>query len=63
MSDNARIKPMVLVILDGWGYSESTDYNAIAAARKPNWDRLWERYPRTFVRGSGASVGLPKWAT
>ncbi len=59
MSDNARIKPMVLVILDGWGYSESTDYNAIAAARKPNWDRLWERYPRTFVRGSGASVGLP----
>ena len=59
MSDNARIKPMVLVILDGWGHSKVTDYNAIAAARKPVWDRLWTDYPHTLIQGSGASVGLP----
>jgi 2,3-bisphosphoglycerate-independent phosphoglycerate mutase len=50
---------MALVILDGWGYTESTEYNAIAAARKPNWDRLWSEFPHTLVRGSGAEVGLP----
>ncbi len=50
---------MVLVILDGWGYSESTEHNAIAAAKKPNWDRLWSNYPHTLIRGSGAEVGLP----
>jgi 2,3-bisphosphoglycerate-independent phosphoglycerate mutase len=50
---------MALIILDGWGYSESTEYNAIAAARKPNWDRLWSEFPHTLVRGSGAEVGLP----
>jgi len=53
------IKPMVLVILDGWGYSEDPQFNAIAAARKPNWDRLWQEYPHTLIRGSGAEVGLP----
>jgi 2,3-bisphosphoglycerate-independent phosphoglycerate mutase len=52
-------KPMVLVILDGWGYSESTAHNAIAAAHKPVWDRLWDRYPHTLIRTSGAAVGLP----
>ena len=57
MSVHAR--PIVLVILDGWGYSESTEYNAIAAAKKPNWDRLWNSYPHTLIRGSGAEVGLP----
>ncbi len=50
---------MLLLILDGWGYSESTESNAIAAAHKPNWDRLWEKYPHTLIRGSGAEVGLP----
>ncbi|MEJ2142248.1 MAG: 2,3-bisphosphoglycerate-independent phosphoglycerate mutase [Gammaproteobacteria bacterium] len=44
-----NIKPMLLVILDGWGYSEETDGNAIANAHKPV----------TFIRGSGAEVGLP----
>jgi 2,3-bisphosphoglycerate-independent phosphoglycerate mutase len=52
-------KPVALIILDGWGYSEDTDHNAIAAADKPNWDRLWKRYPHSFIRTSGASVGLP----
>jgi 2,3-bisphosphoglycerate-independent phosphoglycerate mutase len=50
---------MVLVILDGWGYSEDTHFNAIAAARKPVWDRLWAQYPHTLIRTSGAAVGLP----
>jgi len=57
MSVHAR--PIVLVILDGWGYSESPECNAIAAANKPNWDRLWNTYPHTLIRGSGAEVGLP----
>lgn len=52
-------KPVALIILDGWGCSENLEYNAIAAARKPNWDRLWRQYPHSFVRTSGASVGLP----
>jgi 2,3-bisphosphoglycerate-independent phosphoglycerate mutase len=52
-------KPMVLLILDGWGYSEDTHFNAIAAARKPVWDRLWAEYPHTLIRTSGAAVGLP----
>jgi len=57
MSDYA--KPMVLIILDGFGYSEETKANAIAAAKKPTWDHLWANYPHTFINGSGASVGLP----
>ncbi|UCC57386.1 MAG: 2,3-bisphosphoglycerate-independent phosphoglycerate mutase [Gammaproteobacteria bacterium] len=50
---------MVLVILDGWGYSEESQHNAIAAARKPLWDRLWQTCPHTLIRTSGAAVGLP----
>lgn len=57
MSQN--FKPMVLVILDGWGYSETREGNAIAHATKPVWDRLWNEYPHTLIRGSGAEVGLP----
>ncbi len=52
-------KPVVLLILDGWGYSEDTHFNAIAAANKPVWDRLWTQYPHTLIRTSGAAVGLP----
>ncbi|MDX1696681.1 MAG: 2,3-bisphosphoglycerate-independent phosphoglycerate mutase [Thiohalobacterales bacterium] len=52
-------RPMVLLILDGWGYSEKPDHNAIAAARKPVWDSLWQTYPHTLIRTSGAAVGLP----
>ena len=57
MSLNA--KPMLLVILDGWGYSEETEGNAIAHAHKPVWEKLWNTYPHTLIRGSGAEVGLP----
>lgn len=51
--------PLVLVILDGFGYRENPDANAIAAAHKPNWDELWHNNPHTVVSGSGKCVGLP----
>jgi len=50
---------MVLIVLDGWGYSENTKFNSIYAARKSTWDRLWRDYPHMLIRGSGAEVGLP----
>ncbi|MFV2055747.1 MAG: 2,3-bisphosphoglycerate-independent phosphoglycerate mutase [Thiohalomonadales bacterium] len=53
------IKPIVLIILDGWGHSENTDFNAIYHAQKPHWDQLNEQYPSTLIKGSGAEVGLP----
>lgn len=56
---NGTARPMVLVILDGWGYSEKPQHNAIAAARKPVWDRMWKEFPHTLIRTSGAAVGLP----
>ena len=52
-------KPLVLIILDGWGYRQETPYNAIAAAHKPTWDALWKRYPHTLIHASEAAVGLP----
>jgi 2,3-bisphosphoglycerate-independent phosphoglycerate mutase len=53
-------KPLVLTILDGWGFSTATEGNAIAAARKPTYDVLLREYPNTLVRTSGPSVGLPE---
>jgi len=52
-------KPLVLTILDGWGFSAATEGNAIAAARKPNYDALLRDYPNTLVHTSGPFVGLP----
>ena len=52
-------RPVVLVILDGWGYREDPEDNAIAQAHTPVMDSLWQDYPHTLVRGSGAEVGLP----
>ena len=54
-----RPKPVVLIILDGWGYSEDPESNAIAQARTPVWDRLWREYPHALINTSGAAVGLP----
>lgn len=55
----AAPKPVVLMILDGFGHSESPESNAIMAAKTPVWDRLWGSAPRTLVSGSGMDVGLP----
>ena len=52
-------KPMTLIILDGWGYSEEKDSNAIHHANTPVWDKVWAEHPHTFLRCSGPEVGLP----
>ena len=54
-----RPKPLVLTILDGWGYSPKTENNAIALARKPTYDKLLAEYPNTLIYTSGRYVGLP----
>jgi 2,3-bisphosphoglycerate-independent phosphoglycerate mutase len=58
MSDTTKT-PLLLVILDGWGYREETRDNAIAHANTPVWDRLWREAPHTLISGSGLDVGLP----
>src|SRR6184192_3031830 len=52
-------KPLVLVILDGWGYRAEREANAIALAKKPNYDKLLREYPNTLIHTSGRYVGLP----
>jgi 2,3-bisphosphoglycerate-independent phosphoglycerate mutase len=54
-----RPKPLVLIILDGWGYRAEIKANAIALARKPTYDRLLREYPNTLIQTSGRYVGLP----
>src|SRR5574340_914238 len=54
-----NVTPVLLLILDGFGYREETDFNAILAARKPNWDALWRDYPHTLINASEKFVGLP----
>ncbi|MBP3687901.1 MAG: 2,3-bisphosphoglycerate-independent phosphoglycerate mutase [Alphaproteobacteria bacterium] len=53
-------KPVMLLILDGWGYREKiTPDNAIEQGNTPNWHYLLEHYPHCFVETSGYDVGLP----
>ncbi len=53
------LKPVVLLILDGWGYSESKEFNAIYSANTPNWDQIWADNTHTLIATSGSRVGLP----
>jgi 2,3-bisphosphoglycerate-independent phosphoglycerate mutase len=53
-------RPVVLVVLDGWGYREARDGNAVRLANVPTWDALWARAPRTLLHASGRAVGLPE---
>ncbi|MEO1590555.1 MAG: 2,3-bisphosphoglycerate-independent phosphoglycerate mutase [Cyanobacteria bacterium J06632_22] len=55
----AQVSPMVLVILDGWGYREDADGNAVQRANTPVMDSLWAAYPHATIRTSGKDVGLP----
>jgi len=55
-----RNKPLILTILDGWGFSPAVEGNAIAAARKPTYDKLLRDFPNTLVHTSGPYVGLPE---
>ncbi len=52
-------RPLVLMILDGWGYREEAQDNAIAQANTPQWDAWWEACPRMLLDASGRTVGLP----
>ena len=52
-------KPIVLLILDGFGHSDNHEYNAISKANTPNWDSLNKKYPNTLINASESHVGLP----
>ena len=56
----APVSPVVLVILDGWGYRIEEEHNAIKLARTPVMDCLWQAYPKTLIETSGKDVGLPE---
>lgn len=59
MSSTLNTTPVCLLILDGFGYREETANNAIALAKKPNLDALWNSYPHTLINASEHYVGLP----
>lgn len=56
MKNNA---PLVLMILDGWGYNDQNENNAIAKAHTPQWDEWWSASPHILLQASGFAVGLP----
>ena len=60
MSETPRRKPLLLLILDGWGFSEQTENNAIRMAATPCWDQLWREDPHLLIDTSGEAVGLPE---
>ncbi len=57
--DMQKRRPVMLVIMDGWGWREEPADNAVLQARTPVFDRLWSTCPRAFLRTSGRDVGLP----
>ena len=56
---SSKVPPVVLAILDGWGFREEKNNNAVASANTPIMDSLWDAYPHTLIEASGADVGLP----
>ncbi len=52
-------RPVMLVVLDGWGWRDDATNNAVRQARTPTFDRLWSSCPHGFLRTSGKDVGLP----
>ena len=53
-------KPLMLMILDGFGIAKSSNANAISCANKPNLDRIFKENPITKLEASGLAVGLPE---
>src|SRR5689334_22463689 len=51
--------PVVLIVLDGWGFRPGREGNAVELGDTPVWHRLWSRAPRTLLNASGLAVGLP----
>lgn len=60
MSKVKQPLPILLLILDGWGYRQRSEHNAIALAKTPHWDQLIQTCPHTLLQASGLSVGLPE---
>jgi 2,3-bisphosphoglycerate-independent phosphoglycerate mutase len=59
LPDQSPVAPVVLAILDGWGYRPESEHNAIRSATTPVMDALWHAYPHTLIEASGGAVGLP----
>ena len=53
------VKPILLLILDGWGVRKSSKGNAIKQAKTPHLDTYWKTYPHALLDASGPAVGLP----
>src|SRR5579872_4055862 len=60
MNDTPQVKQVLLIIFDGWGYSEDPKYNAIATANPQFFNHLWQTYPHTLLKASGEAIGLPE---
>lgn len=58
--NNSRLRPVVLVILSGWGVAPKSQANAISLAKTPNFDRLVKIYPAMTIEAAGESIGLSK---
>ncbi len=58
-SEKQKRRPVMLVVLDGFGWREETADNAVRQAKKPAFDRLWAQAPHAFLRTDGREVGLP----
>ena len=54
-------RPLVLCVLDGWGWRNNADSNAVVIANTPAFDSLWNDYPHSFLKTSGTDVGLPRY--
>jgi 2,3-bisphosphoglycerate-independent phosphoglycerate mutase len=58
-NEKQKRRPVMLVVLDGFGWREEKADNAVRQANKPNFDRLWRQGPHAFLRTDGREVGLP----
>ena len=54
------MKPLLLLILDGWGHLDRKEHNAIQMANTPQWDRWLKNCPHALLEASGQAVGLPE---
>ena len=52
--------PVAIIILDGMGWREDDEGNAVNQANKPNFDRYWNEFPHSTMQASGSAVGLPE---
>jgi len=59
MNSKTFRRPLMLLILDGWGYRAERENNAIALADTPCWDDMWQNDPHVLIETSGEAVGLP----